>query len=560
MADNLNDVFENFGSQSLEELGSSLLSRQAEINKKQAKEAKKSQKIARVLGLIGVGQQVFKGAYNKRAKEIEDLKIFEIANNNEQAKRINGMSNLVSVIPDNFEADKSLDERVTAFMNSSNADLLEQKLGPTINTMLDNMSMFEGFNATPEYSKTKEHLTTEAVRFLLDGNKYKEFEGELRKLYNAPDMERAELLEKGMGLTTSALTKAERKYYDNIKQQYRDRGIVQGLKDIGRKLGKRADDKGELNLFRNIDNLDLYGSMDEVLDNLTLAPRLQKSLDNAIANFTASPKGIQFEADTDDTLKQNIGLALPSIANSSSVRQLRRTDNILKMGPNEGKDFNTFYKIIANDANQNNNFVNDIATMVTAFERPEGLDLATALYTANMTRIGEEVNEDMINEFKQNMQDRDFAIKFATIMTANAGFKRTKQPFFDDLRYDNTGLIDTLDKDYTYDIFNNPLSAIINDGISTPSESKTGRYELDANWDKMSTSAKISSFDRHVNVIVKSKAKDSTKELLLENLFEQVPEPHGYNYEEYFDYFVRKEFSIPQEKNFQDIKFTPFGT
>jgi len=560
MADNFNDIFENFGSQSLEELGSSLLSRQAEINRKRAKEVKKSEKIARVLGLIGVGQQVFKGAYNKRAKELEDLKIFEIANNNEQAKRINGMSNLVSVIPDNFEADKSLDERVTAFMNSSNADLLEQKLGPTINTMLDNMSMFEGFNATPEYSKTKEHLTTEAVRFLLDGNKYKEFEGELRKLYNAPDMERAELLEKGMGLTTSALTKAERKYYDNIKQQYRDRGIVQGLKDIGRKLGKRADDKGELNLFRNIDNLDLYGSMDEVLDNLTLAPRLQKSLDNAIANFTASPKGIQFEADTDDTLKQNIGLALPSIANSSSVKQLRRTDNILKMGPNEGKDFNTFYKIIANDANQNNNFVNDIATMVTAFERPEGLDLATNLYIANMTRIGEEVNEDMINEFKQNMQDRDFAIKFATIMTANAGFKRTKQPFFDDLRYDNTGLIDTLDKDYTYDIFNNPLSAIINDGISTPSESKTGRYELDANWDKMSTSAKISSFDRHVNVIVKSKAKDSTKELLLENLFEQVPEPHGYNYEEYFDYFVRKEFSIPQEKNFQDIKFTPFGT
>ena len=551
MAENLNDIFENFGSQSLEELGSSLLSRQAEINRQQQKEAKKSRRIGQALALMGVGQKIFKNAYNKRAKEIEDLKIFEIANNNEQAKRINGMSNLVSVIPDNFEADKSLDERVTAFMNSNNADLLEQKLGPTINTMLDNMSMFEGFNATPEYSKTKEHLTTEAVRFLLDGNKYKEFEGELRKLYNDPDMDRAQLLEKGMGLTTSALTKAERKYYDNIKQQYRDRGIVQGLKDIGRKLGKRADDKGELNLFRNIDNLDLYGSMDEVLDNLTLAPRLQKSLDNTIANFTASPKGIRFEADTDDTLKQNIGLALPSIANSSSVKQLRRTDNILKMGPNEGKDFNTFYKIIAKDANQNNNFVNDIATMVTAFERPEGLDLATALYTANMTRIGEEVNEDMINEFKQNMQDRDFAIKFATIMTANAGFKRTKQPFFDDLRYDNTGLIDTLDKDYTYDIFNNPLSAIINDGISTPSESKTGRYELDANWDKMSTSAKISSFDRHVNVIVKSKAKDSTKELLLENLFEQVPEPHGYNYEEYFDYFVRKEFATP---------ITPFGT
>jgi hypothetical protein len=553
MAENLNDIFENFGSQSLEELGSSLLSRQAEINRQQQKEAKKSRRIGQALALMGVGQKIFKNAYNKRAKELDDLKIFEIANNTEQAKRINGMSNLVSVIPDNFEVDKSLDDRVKLFMDSSNADLLEQKLGPTINTMLDNMSMFEGFNVTPEYSKTKEHLTTEAVRFLLDGNKYKEFEGELRKLYNDPDMDRAQLLEKGMGLTTSALTKAERKYYDNIKQEYRDKGILQGLKDIGKKLGKRADDKGELNLFRNIDNLDLYGSMDEVLDNLTIAPKLQKSLDSYIANFTESPKGIQFEADRDDTLKQNIAQALPSISSASDIRQLRRTDNILKMGPNEGKDFNTFYKIIANDANQNNNFVNDIATMVTAFERPEGLDLATALYTANMTRIGEEVNEDMINEFKQNMQDRDFAIKFATIMTANAGFKRTTRRGLgiDRLRYDGTGLIETLDKDYTYDIFNNPLSAIINDGISTPSESETGRYELDANWDKMSTSAKISSFDRHVNVIVKSKAKDSTKELLLENLFEQVPEPHGYNYEEYFDYFVRKEFATA---------ITPFGT
>ena len=173
MAENLNDIFENFGSQSLEELGSSLLSRQAEINRQQQKEAKKSRRIGQALALMGVGQKIFKNAYNKRAKELDDLKIFEIANNTEQAKRINGMSNLVSVIPDNFEADKSLDDRVKLFMDSSNADLLEQKLGPTINTMLDNMSMFEGFNVTPEYSKTKEHLTTEAVRFLLDGNKYK---------------------------------------------------------------------------------------------------------------------------------------------------------------------------------------------------------------------------------------------------------------------------------------------------------------------------------------------------------------------------------------------------
>ena len=41
MDENLNDIFENFSNQSLEELGSSLLSRQDAINKERAKEEKK---------------------------------------------------------------------------------------------------------------------------------------------------------------------------------------------------------------------------------------------------------------------------------------------------------------------------------------------------------------------------------------------------------------------------------------------------------------------------------------------------------------------------------------
>ena len=69
MAENLNDIFENFGNQSLEELGSSLLSRQEAINKEQAKEAKKSRRIGQALAILGVGQKIFKNAYNKRAKE-----------------------------------------------------------------------------------------------------------------------------------------------------------------------------------------------------------------------------------------------------------------------------------------------------------------------------------------------------------------------------------------------------------------------------------------------------------------------------------------------------------
>ena len=44
MAEDLNNIFQDFENKSVEELGSSLLGRQAEINKKQAKEAKKGLK------------------------------------------------------------------------------------------------------------------------------------------------------------------------------------------------------------------------------------------------------------------------------------------------------------------------------------------------------------------------------------------------------------------------------------------------------------------------------------------------------------------------------------
>ena len=117
MAEDFNDIFENFGDKSLEELGSSLLSRQDAINKKRAKEEKKSRRIGQALAILGVGQKIFKNAYNKRAKELDDLKVFEIANNTEQGTRINQMSELLTVFDESdFAADLSTDERLKNFL------------------------------------------------------------------------------------------------------------------------------------------------------------------------------------------------------------------------------------------------------------------------------------------------------------------------------------------------------------------------------------------------------------------------------------------------------------
>ena len=88
MADSFSDMLSNYEDKSLEELGSSLLSRQQQINEENAKEAKKSKKIGQALALVGVGQKLFKNAYSKRIKELDKQEMFLLSNNENQAKQI----------------------------------------------------------------------------------------------------------------------------------------------------------------------------------------------------------------------------------------------------------------------------------------------------------------------------------------------------------------------------------------------------------------------------------------------------------------------------------------
>ena len=211
------------------------------------------------------------------------------------------------------------------------------------------------------------------------------------------------------------------------------------------------------------------------------------------------------------------------------------------MGPNKGKDFNLFYDAIKNDVNMNGNYIRDITTMVTAFREPEGVNLALSMYKANMERIGKKVTEEGLKEFEANIvNDENFAIKFASIMVGNTGFKEIKKPFRNIRTYDSSGLVDSLNKDYTYDIFDNPLSVILDDGIQTPTESSNGQYKIDKNWNKMSKASQSSSFDKQVGSIINSKLTDAKKELLLENLFEEIKNPLQLNFEEYLIYYNKK--------------------
>ena len=109
MADSFNDIMSNYKDQSISELGTSLLNRQSQINAENAKASKKQQKITGALALMGVGQKIFKNAYNKRAKELDDAKIFELANNESQSKEIQTISTVLNTMPESWNEDKPIE-------------------------------------------------------------------------------------------------------------------------------------------------------------------------------------------------------------------------------------------------------------------------------------------------------------------------------------------------------------------------------------------------------------------------------------------------------------------
>ena len=91
----MSEIMDNYKDMSVSELGSSLLQRKEERAKEARRSSRKQQKIEQALGLLLAGQAVFKTAYKKREKELNDSLAFELTNNDYQSKEINQLSQIV---------------------------------------------------------------------------------------------------------------------------------------------------------------------------------------------------------------------------------------------------------------------------------------------------------------------------------------------------------------------------------------------------------------------------------------------------------------------------------
>src|SRR5210317_315897 len=553
MAEDFSDIFANYGDKSIEELGSSLLSRQAEINQKRAKEAKKSKRIGQALAVIGVGQQLFKNAYNKREKEIEEKQIFELSNNEAQSGRIQGMANVLNIFdedkmkelagPNREWATMSLDERTEALYNSPYKDTLEQTLKLPLDKVIEQANIFDDFTTfksnKPLYRGAKDTAVKNIIRHFLENNKYQQFDTELRKLYGVPKeefMSRAELLENAMSLTPHELTKLERAVFNREKQKYRNVGVFEGFKHAFQKIGRKQEENGRINLFRKINPEDVYGRIDDVITDLDITATMTTSIQKYMTELKGSEKDAVLQANEDVSGQESVSVFVQNFSNDQNTRvkynEKTPTAELLRMSGKKGR-FDDFWEDISQDAIQSKAFIRDTLAIEKLMDmKPE---LAQSIYEAKYEKLyGKTASEETLKQFRSFMNDDVYKRNFAVMVTSGEGFKVEKAWYErGSEQYDGTGIVGRIEKGYSYDRFSGMLPSMLNEGINTPSESKTGGYSEDENWEKLDRKNQVTIFDSHYNNIVTSQLSNRQKDILIEDLFANVRHPDNLNAEDY---------------------------
>ena len=550
MADDLNNLFENFENKSIEELGSSLLGRQAEINKKQAKEAKKSKRIGQTLAMIGVGQKIFKNSYNKRAKELDKHEMFLLSNNDSQAKEVAQLGRIMQYMPDAdwSEKNKALDinSKVKLYLEEHDGDGLAVKFKPVIDSLIKQDVGEDKFNAykanTDSYETTYDSALHELLTDYLDTNKdtgkanYLGFEDELRDVLQLGDMDRLDLFKRARSISAYDLTQAEKRIIAERKSNYKNRGLFNTIKDGLSQVGLRNEKAGGMNLFKNIDETQLAGgNLNDVLNNLDLGGLIIGAVDESMGTYRNSFESMTDLARGDTKLYERAATNLNTFDANIRKKRIYDSDNKYKMTINR----NSWYKFsddILKDPVMKDEWVTDIAGMSLAFKND--VDFAERVYVGGLEKKGLEYTDKDIKDFRKKISSSEkYRFDIATAITAQRGFRPGGGSFnpisgFNAAEYYDSTTDEKLYERYEYNRYNGNTPAILGEGIKF----KDNKYVTDASWNSMNTPSQQTAFDLQFKQIAVSPDISGREKLIMfEKLFNEIPNPYDATYEEYVE-------------------------
>ena len=512
MADTFSDVMKNYSNMSVSEVGSSLLQQKDTRERQAAKADKKSNRVQQALGLLLAGQSVFKGAYNKRAKELEDAYTFELANNKTQAQEINNVAALTQPIYEWSQSEGVKDKRLLG----NDYDVLRQ---------------------TSEYSNEEvESAKAYAEAWLKTDPKnkqerYKTVVSDLKELFSGePDLDGIELFNRGIGLTHSDLNSVEKANYQTTLSQYRDKaGLIQGMKDVFSRFGKKNAQEGGLNLFKRVDTDTLAGpSIERMLNSLDLKGLSHQIANKAVANMGRSTTrwGDQLYLPKNKSLLDQMALHFESLDSKIGGRIL----------PDDYGTFKNRAQIIGRglsddlmdnitDAEKNALLADGGALSLALDPRSGDQKLIAAIFRANHKgKKGDPIVD--LDTFKQRLSDRSFRGEYGLVLAMSDGVIQ-RGITGTNTRYQPKGNVPNL----VYDRYVGRVPLLMGEGIIRPTKTNP-KYTTDDNWEKFSPAIKKEAYLTEVLSIQKENTSEISREKKLNSLYNSVSNPFNYTLQE----------------------------
>jgi len=587
MADNFSDIMSKYKDMSVSELGSSLLQRKEEKDRQAAKSIKKSERMQQALGVLLAGQAVFKGAFNRRSKELESAYQFQLADNESQAREINLVSKLTQPMyqwaqTTKDQTFKNEEEKLNAFVESPYFDSFRIAINgytePAFKSMLGDK--YETFSRQAGYSNAQVEAAKAYASEYLKDNKYETVVSELQNIFDMPekDFDAIDLFKRGNGLKLHELNEIERRNYQRILNTYKDdSNLFSGIKQVFKLFNDKEARKGGIPLFKTIDEKVLLGpSINSVLDSLDFQGLTNKIVNDQLVKMNKSPLRAEalFELPKNKTLRDSLPARMDELSRLVDSKKFSLYNDLSKDGKANiisQSDLDDLFENMSEIDKQELQRDGGLLSILLDPKQLENQQFLKALYKSNHTG---DVNITF-DQFKNKLQNETFRVQYAMTLAASEGYKNYGFGLSTGMktsRYDpESGNV----LNVVYDRYSGSIPSLLGETINLPTKNNPN-YRVGDGWRKLTTENKLDDINAAVFAIQRKPISDKLKQVELDNLFANVPHPLKLTSDEHIQSdqylkFVNKVMGVSTktsdeeskeevegvDKDMQNLKFKP---
>jgi len=587
MADNFSDIMSKYKDMSVSELGSSLLQRKEEKDRQAAKSIKKSERMQQALGVLLAGQAVFKGAFNRRSKELESAYQFQLADNESQAREINLVSKLTQPMyqwaqTTKDQTFKNEEEKLNAFVESPYFDSFRIAINgytePAFKSMLGDK--YETFSRQAGYSNAQVEAAKAYASEYLKDNKYETVVSELQNIFDMPekDFDAIDLFKRGNGLKLHELNEIERRNYQRILNTYKDdSNLFSGIKQVFKLFNDKEARKGGIPLFKTIDEKVLLGpSINSVLDSLDFQGLTNKIVNDQLVKMNKSPLRAEalFELPKNKTLRDSLPARMDELSRLVDSKKFSLYNDLSKDGKANiisQSDLDDLFDNMSEIDKQELQRDGGLLSILLDPKQLENQQFLKALYKSNHTG---DVNITF-DQFKNKLQNETFRVQYAMTLAASEGYKNYGFGLSTGMktsRYDpESGNV----LNVVYDRYSGSIPSLLGETINLPTKNNPN-YRVGDGWRKLTTENKLDDINAAVFAIQRKPISDKLKQVELDNLFANVPHPLKLTSDEHIQSdqylkFVNKVMGVSTktsdeeskeevegvDKDMQNLKFKP---